>query len=85
MSPDTSEQVAAWIEARLDELKPEKLTITFFGGEPLVNLPALYDLAERAQRWCRSAGVKLLIGIISNGLLLTEEVVDRLLPLGLTM
>ena len=48
MSPDTSEAVAAWIEARMDELKPEQLTITFFGGEPLVNLPALYDLAERA-------------------------------------
>ena len=38
MSPDTSERVAAWIESRLDELKPEQLTITFFGGEPLVNL-----------------------------------------------
>ena len=83
MSPDTSEAVAAWIEARMDELKPEQLTITFFGGEPLVNLPALYDLAERAHAMAEKRGVKLLIGIISNGLLLTEELVDRLLPLGL--
>jgi uncharacterized protein len=83
MSPDTSEQVAAWIEQRLDELKPEKLTITFFGGEPLVNLPALYDLAERAHAMAKARGVTLLIGIISNGLLLTEELVDRLLPFGL--
>jgi uncharacterized protein len=83
MSPDTSEQVAKWIEQRLDELKPEKLTITFFGGEPLVNLPALYDLAERAHAMAKARGVTLLIGIISNGLLLTEELVDRLLPLGL--
>ena len=30
MSPDTSEQVAAWIEKRLDELKPEKLTKPHF-------------------------------------------------------
>jgi uncharacterized protein len=84
MSPDTSAQVAAWIEARLDELKPEKLTITFFGGEPLVNLPALYDLAERAHAMAKQRGVALMIGIISNGLLLTEELVDRLLPLGLS-
>ena len=48
MSPDTSEQVARWIDARMDELHPKRLTVTFFGGEPLVNLPALYDLAERA-------------------------------------
>ena len=33
--------------------------------------------------WPRRAGVTLLIGIITNGLLLTEELVDRLLPLGL--
>jgi uncharacterized protein len=83
MSSDTSEQVAAWIETRLDELKPEKLTITFFGGEPLVNLPAVYDLAERAHAMATARGVTLLIGIISNGLLLTEELVDRLLPFGL--
>src|SRR3954469_830915 len=47
MSPDTSEQVARWIDSRMDELHPKRLTLTFFGGEPLVNLPALYDLAER--------------------------------------
>jgi uncharacterized protein len=84
MLPDTSEQVAAWIEARMDELKPEQLTITFFGGEPLVNLPAVYDLAERAHGMAKKRGVKLMIGIISNGLLLTEELVDRLLPFGLS-
>ena len=33
--------------------------------------------------WRRARGIGLLIGIITNGLLLTEEVVDRLLPLGL--
>jgi uncharacterized protein len=83
MSPDTSEQVAAWIDKRMDELHPKRLTITFFGGEPLVNLPALYDLAERAWKSTRERGVALTIGIISNGLLLTEELVDRLLPFGL--
>jgi len=83
MSPDTSEQVARWIDARLDEVHPKRLTVTFFGGEPLVNLPALYDLAERAWASTQQRGVELTIGIISNGLLLTEELVDRLLPLGL--
>jgi uncharacterized protein len=83
MSPDTSEQVARWIDARMDELHPKRLTLTFFGGEPLVNLPALYDLAERAWKSTQARGVELVIGIISNGLLLTEELVDRLLPFGL--
>jgi uncharacterized protein len=83
MSPDTSEQVARWIDSRMDELQPKRLSLTFFGGEPLVNLPALYDLAERAWASTQARGVQLTIGIISNGLLLTEELVDRLLPYGL--
>ena len=83
MSPDTSEQVARWIDARMDELHPKRLTVTFFGGEPLVNLPALYDLAERAWKSTQARGIELTIGIISNGLLLTEELVDRLVPFGL--
>ena len=64
-------------------MHPEKFVITFFGGEPLLNLPVMYDIAERAHAMCEERGVKMLINIITNGLLLTEEVVDRLQPFGL--
>src|SRR3954470_18801457 len=83
MSLDESARLAAWIESRLDELHPKRLTITFFGGEPLLNIPVIYDQAERAKRACDARGVTLALGIITNGLLLTEELVDRLLPYGL--
>src|SRR4029453_18429557 len=83
MSLDDSARLASWIEQRLDELKPKRLTLTFFGGEPLLNIPVIYDQAERAFAACEKRGVTLALGIITNGLLLTEEVVDRLLPYGL--
>ena len=83
MSLDDSARLAAWIEQRLDELKPKRLTLTFFGGEPLLNIPVVYDQAERAFAACQKRGVTLSLGIITNGLLLTEELVDRLLPYGL--
>lgn len=83
MSLETAERVAAWMEARLDEVRPEKLVLTFFGGEPLLNLPVMYELAERASAAAAARGVQLLINIITNGLLLTPDIVDRLLPLGL--
>src|SRR5687767_2224516 len=83
MSLDDSARLADWIEQRLDELKPKRLTITFFGGEPLLNIPVIYDQAERAFAACQKRGVTLALGIITNGLLLTEELVDRLLPYGL--
>ena len=75
--------MAQWIEGRLDEIHPEKFVLTFFGGEPLLNLPVMYYLAERCHAMCEERGVKMLINIITNGLLLTEEVVDRLTPYGL--
>ena len=56
----------------------------FFGGEPLLNLPVVYYLAEHVHAAARARGVPLTISIVTNGLLLTPEVVDRLLPYGFT-
>src|SRR5687767_13333537 len=83
MSLETARQVAQWIEKRLDEVKPEKFHLTLFGGEPLLNLPVAYYLAERAHAMCAERGIPQSVSVITNGLLLTEEVVDRLLPYGL--
>ena len=84
MSLDTAERLAGWTEDRLDTLEPSRLILTFFGGEPLLNLPVTYYLAERLHASCTERGVTLSISIITNGLLLTPEIVERLNPLGLT-
>ncbi len=84
MSLDSAVRVAAWVEARLDEIGPESLAVTFFGGEPLLNLPVMFYLAERLWASSRSRDVRMQASVITNGLLLTPEVVDRLLPFGLT-
>ena len=83
MSPATARRVGDWIERELDRVRPEKLVLTFFGGEPLLNLPVMYDLAERTADATRTRGIGHFVNIITNGLLLTPEVVDRMLPLGL--
>jgi uncharacterized protein len=83
MSLDTARQVALWIERRLEEVKPEKFHLTLFGGEPLLNLPVGYYLAERVHALCAERDIPQSLSIITNGLLLTPEVVDRLLPYGL--
>src|SRR6185503_9095543 len=83
MTLETSARVAAWIEDELDRLKPETFAMTFFGGEPLLNIPVMYDLAERTWQATQARGIKQTLSMITNGLLLTPEVVDRLLPCGL--
>jgi uncharacterized protein len=83
MSLETAADVVAHAERQLDTLKPERLTVSFFGGEPLLNLPVVYFLAERLHAATAARGVTLGLTIITNGLLLTPEVVDRLVPYGL--
>lgn len=84
MSLESAAQVAEWMTQRLDALGSPRFTLTFFGGEPLLNLPVVYFLAERMWQACQQRDVVMTISIITNGLLLTEAVVDRLLPFGLT-
>jgi uncharacterized protein len=83
MSLETAANVATWIERELDGLRPERLVVTFFGGEPLLNLPVMYMLAERLHGAATARGIRPLTNIITNGLLLTPDVVDRMLPFGL--
>ena len=83
MSLETAVRVAAWFERELDRVRPEKFVLTFFGGEPLLNLPVMYMLAERSFNAAKARGVDIFVNIITNGLLLTPDVVDRMLPFGL--
>lgn len=83
MSMETAREVAAWIGRQLDEIRPEKFVLTLFGGEPLLNLPVAYYMAEECHRLCTERGVKPGVSLITNGLLLTPDVVNRLVPYGL--
>ena len=69
-------------ESELDALHPERFVLTFFGGEPLLNLPVMLLPRRAAVGACQARGVRMLINVITNGLLLTPEVVDRLRPTG---
>lgn len=83
MTLETAARVVQWTEERLDAIRPESFVLTLFGGEPLLNLPVAYYLAEKLWAATQGRGVRMLVNIITNGLLLTPEVVDRLAPYGL--
>jgi uncharacterized protein len=83
MTLATAERAAVWMERELDRVHPERLVLTFFGGEPLLNLPAMYLVTERMWEATQTRAVEMYVNIITNGLLLTADVVDRMLPFGL--
>jgi uncharacterized protein len=83
MTLETAARTAAWVEREMDRVSPEHVTLMFFGGEPLLNLPVMDYLSGRLHRSAAARGIDLGISIITNGLLLTADIVDRLLPFGL--
>lgn len=83
MSLETAARVVEWVDAKLEAIKASRFVLTFFGGEPLLNLPALYFLAEHLKARTARRGIAMTIHVITNGLLLTPEFVDRLTPCGL--
>jgi uncharacterized protein len=83
MSMETAARTIAWMTRELDRVRPEKFVLTFFGGEPLLNLPVMYEVAEKMWGVTQARQVPMFVNIITNGLLLTPEVVDRMVPFGL--
>jgi uncharacterized protein len=60
MSIDTAAQVAAWIAKQVEEVRPRRLVLTFFGGEPLLNVPAMYEIAGRSSKHAARAASRSL-------------------------
>ena len=57
--------------------------VDFYGGEALMRLDLLKNIATRLQNAAAEHGVSFSFNLFSNGVLLTRNVVEELLPLGL--
>lgn len=59
--------------------------VFIFGGEPLVNIIQGFYILENLKKYCDSHGISLFCGIITNGSLITSEIIDKLLYYNCTM
>lgn len=83
MKEETCLRVSAWVARKLDEVRPRILHLTLFGGEPLLNPEAARFLSRSLYDLAHSRGIEHQISIITNGVLLTEQIIADLTPLGL--
>ena len=56
----------------------------FYGGEPLLSLPLIREIALPLRDAAAGKGVQFSFVLTTNGTLLTRSVVEELIPLGLT-
>jgi uncharacterized protein len=82
MSRETEIAVVNLVRARLRAGAPGPISVTWFGGEPLLNMDTIErldaELASEASSW----GREYRRSIITNGFLITERMAGRLAALG---
>jgi len=83
MSRETADQTVSWIKYRVVNLGYRSVFLNFYGGEPLLNKPMLEHIAASIKTWCEDRGTPFYFMMQTNGYLMTPELVDRYLELGL--
>lgn len=84
MRPEVIDAVCRLIDEKLSDSRLKRLTISFFGGEPLIGWDrVVMPILTYAARKCKEHGVKLTSSFTTNGVLLTEAKFDALIELGL--
>lgn len=83
MTDATADELVAYVE-REQIGKGRDVSINFYGGEPLMAVPMLKNIAGRLMAAAQTAGTKFSCSMVTNGTLLTRAVVEELLPFALT-
>ena len=63
---------------------PDKLTVLFFGGEPLMNMPVIESTVEYCREKEKDSDKSFVYSLTTNGTLLTRDVFDKLRSFSIT-
>lgn len=63
--------------------KVEKITLVWFGGEPLLAKEIVKEMSEKISQLCKKYNTECIYNIITNGYLLNRSTVSELLNLGI--
>ncbi|MCA9395352.1 MAG: radical SAM protein [Candidatus Omnitrophica bacterium] len=83
LSAEHQQKIIRWLKDRVRTLGYRSLYLNYYGGEPLLNQPAIEQISTEMRRWCRESGVGFGMALQTNGYLLTPQVVRKFLELNL--
>ncbi len=78
MSAGTQDNLIRFTERLTKEAHPRLLSVTWFGGEPLMACEVIKSLSERMIRLCEENRMEYTASIVTNGWFLTQETADML-------
>ena len=82
MSEDTVNRVLSFIKNQAKTYEATSIQITYFGGEPLLNLDALKQIGINLKQFCLDNQIKYASNIITNGIALTKSAAILLAEIG---
>ena len=78
MSQKTQDNYMRFLEKEFGKLHPGLLTVTWFGGEPLLTPDVIRDLSSRMIRLCKENNAEYSASIITNGWFLNQKTAELL-------
>jgi uncharacterized protein len=85
MNDDCARRCASFIVDQIKLYRPQKVSLDFGGGEPLLNIPVMIVIGDLVSLYCRGADIDFHMALTSNGSLLSPKRVDRLRRSGLNL
>ncbi len=81
MRPDVEQGIVEFVRRKSEASKA--LVVQWFGGEPLLRFKRIVAMTEAFQRICSDRGMRYHAEMLTNGVLLTPEIITSLPKLGI--
>lgn len=85
MDTSTLENVCKFLENQVSRCKPEILYVHLYGGEPLMHMDAVRQVATESGKIAERHNCKLILCMTTNGLLLSDCISNELKSLGIRL
>lgn len=79
LDADDCKAILAFMKKQIICVRPRQVSFMLFGGEPLMNIKAAEQILTEMDRFCGEQELVYQTGIITNGTLLSEEIVQFLI------
>lgn len=77
MTSDVQDKLIDFVKGQADHLR--SLSISWYGGEPLLAKQTIYDLSERFIKICSDKGIEYNAFMISNGSLIDDDIIQKMI------
>jgi uncharacterized protein len=84
MSSETAKIMDEFYTNLIKEKRPLQVKDDFLGGEPLLNIGVILEIAQRRFFFCRGKGIDYGFTVTTNGLLITPSTISDMKTVGLT-